>query len=120
TPAPRRPAHIACSASRATAFSAQRRGDFMHALRLLRALTWPEWRHHAARQAVAVLAVALGVALAFSVQLINGSALSEFAGAVRSVQGEADLELRAVGAAGFDESIYARVGTLDAVRLAAP
>jgi len=92
----------------------------MHALRLLRALTWPEWRHHAARQAVAVLAVALGVALAFSVQLINGSALSEFAGAVRSVQGEADLELRAVGAAGFDESLYARVGTLDAVRLAAP
>ena len=43
----------------------------------------------------ALLAVALGVALAFSVQLINQSALGEFAPAVRAVNGEPDFELRA-------------------------
>jgi putative ABC transport system permease protein len=44
----------------------------------------------------------LGVALAFSVALINASALSEFSQAVRSVNGQPDLELRAVRG-GFDE-----------------
>ena len=50
----------------------------------------------------------LGVALAFSVHLINASALAEFAAAVRSVNGEPDLELRAAQG-GFDEALYARV-----------
>jgi putative ABC transport system permease protein len=43
-----------------------------------------------------VVAVMLGVALAFSVHLINASALSEFSSAVRSVNGQPDVELRAV------------------------
>jgi putative ABC transport system permease protein len=51
-------------------------------LSLLRTFSWKELRHHPWRTAAAVLAVLLGVALAFSVQLINASALSEFAGAV--------------------------------------
>ena len=33
---------------------------------LLRQVTWHQWRHQPLRHAVAVLAVALGVALAFS------------------------------------------------------
>ena len=36
-----------------------------------------EWRHHPWRHGVALLAVALGVALAYSVHLINQSALAE-------------------------------------------
>src|SRR5688500_3849232 len=60
-------------------------------LALLKQLSWAEWRQHPWRHAAVLLAVALGVALAFSVQLINASALSEFASAVRSANGEPDL-----------------------------
>ena len=87
---------------------------------LLRHLSWPELRHHAARHAIAVLAVMLGVALAFSVHLINASALSEFGAAVRSVNGEPDLSLRAVSGGGFDEALYGRVATHPQVALASP
>ncbi|MGE0673050.1 MAG: FtsX-like permease family protein [Methylibium sp.] len=92
----------------------------MSLLPLLRHLSWPELRHHAARHAIAVLAVMLGVALAFSVHLINASALSEFGAAVRSVNGEPDLSLRAVSGSGFDEALYGRVATHPQVVLASP
>ena len=51
-------------------------------------------RQHPWRNAAAVVSVMLGVALAFSVHLINASALDEFAQALRSVGGKPDLELR--------------------------
>ena len=51
---------------------------------LLPLLVRREWRHHPWRHAVALLAVALGVALAYSVHLINNSALAEFSSAVRT------------------------------------
>jgi putative ABC transport system permease protein len=70
---------------------------------LLRALSWPELRHHPWRHLAALVAVMLGVALAFSVQLINQSALAEFASAVRSVEGQPDFELRGQRG-GFDET----------------
>ncbi len=72
--------------------------------RLLRHLTWPEWRAHPWRQAMALLAVALGVALAWSVHLINASALAEFAGAVRAVQGEPDASLHCEARDGCDDA----------------
>ena len=62
---------------------------------LLREWSWSHARHQPVRHLVAVLAVALGVALAFSVHLINASALSEFSSAVRATSGQPDLELRA-------------------------
>ena len=62
---------------------------------LLLTFSWQELRHHPWRNAAAVIAVMLGVALAFSVHLINASALDEFSRAVRSVNGQPDLELRA-------------------------
>ncbi|WP_296508012.1 ABC transporter permease [Rhodoferax sp.] len=62
---------------------------------LLRSFSWQELRHHPWRNAAAVVSVMLGVALAFSVHLINASALDEFSQAVRSVGGQPDLELRA-------------------------
>ncbi len=82
-------------------------------------LSWPEWRHQPWRHLTALLAVVLGVALAFSVQLINDSALSEFSAAVRSVNGQPDFELRAQRG-GFDESIYGRVANDPRVALASP
>ena len=72
-----------------------------------------EVRHHPWRNAAALLAVVLGVALAFSVHLINTSALEEFAGATRALRGQADLELRA--APGLDNSLdEAWLGRLNA------
>ena len=86
---------------------------------LLRELSWPELRHHPWRHAAALLAVVLGVALAYSVQLINQSALAEFSSAVRSVNGQPDFELRGPRA-GFDEALYARVAAHPQVAWASP
>jgi putative ABC transport system permease protein len=86
---------------------------------LLRTFSWQELRHHPWRNAAAVGAVMLGVALAFSVHLINASALGEFSSAVRSVNGQPDLELRAVQG-GFDENLFARVATHPGVEVASP
>ena len=61
----------------------------------------------------------LGVALAFSVHLINASALSEFSQAVRSVNGQPDLELRAAQGT-FDEAVFARVAQHPDVSVASP
>jgi putative ABC transport system permease protein len=87
---------------------------------LLRHASWPEWRLHPWRHAVALLAVALGVALAFSVHLINGSALSEFSAAVRAANGEPDLTLRAATRAGFDDTLYERAARAAGVAAATP
>lgn len=62
---------------------------------LLTTFSWQELRHHPWRNALAVAAVMLGVALALAVQLINASALAEFASAVSTVNGQPDRELRA-------------------------
>ena len=86
---------------------------------LLRQLSWPELRHHPWRHGAALLAVMLGVALAFSVQLINQSALSEFSAAVRAVNGVPDFELRGQRS-GFDEALYERVATHPQVAIASP
>ena len=56
-----------------------------------------ELRQHPWRNAVAVLAVALGVALAFSVHLINASALDAFSQALRASTGQPDLVLYRTG-----------------------
>jgi putative ABC transport system permease protein len=88
-------------------------------LALLRTFSWQELRHHPWRNAAAVLAVTLGVALAFSVHLINASALAEFSSAVRSAGGQPDLELRAAQG-NLDENLYARVAAHDQVEVASP
>ncbi len=88
-------------------------------LALLRTFSWQEVWHHPWRSAAAIAAIMLGVALAFAVHLINASALSEFSSAVRSVNGQPDLELRAASG-NLDENIYARVAAHPNVDLASP
>jgi putative ABC transport system permease protein len=88
-------------------------------LRLLSTFSWQELKHHPWRNAAAVVAVMLGVALAFSVHLINASALSEFSQAVRSVNGQPDLELRAAQGT-FDEAVFERVVQHPDVSVASP
>lgn len=71
------------------------------------------------RALIQVAAIATGVALGYSVSLINSSALAEFSAAERSLTGAADLSV--VGPPeGFDESWYRRIATDSAVALAAP
>jgi putative ABC transport system permease protein len=80
-------------------------------------LTLREWRHHPWRHAAALLAVALGVALAYSVHLINVSALAEFSTAVRAANGQPDLSLRGRH---FDDTLFERVAADAAVQIASP
>jgi putative ABC transport system permease protein len=88
-------------------------------LALLKTFSWQELKHHPWRNAAAVVAVMLGVALAFSVHLINASALDEFSQAARSVGGQPDLEVRGVRGE-FDEALFARMARLPQVALASP
>ncbi len=86
---------------------------------LLLTYSWQELRHHPWRHAAAMLAVMLGVALAFSVHLINASALDEFAQAVRAVGGQPDLALRA-NQGPIDEAWYGRLARHPQVAQASP
>jgi putative ABC transport system permease protein len=88
-------------------------------LALLQSFSGQELRHHPWQNAAAVVAVMLGVALAFAVHLINASALDEFAQGLRSVNGQPDLEFR--GASGpFDELFYTRIALHPDVAHASP
>ena len=77
-------------------------------------------RQHPGRIAIAVIAIAIGVALGFAVHLINGSALNAFSQAVNTVNGAADLKIEATTRLGFDEALYARVIGVDGVADASP
>jgi putative ABC transport system permease protein len=83
-------------------------------------LMWREWRHHPWRHGVALLAVALGVALAYSVHLINSSALNEFSTAVRAANGEPDLSLRGPGPLGLSDAWLDKVADDPGVTVASP
>ena len=86
-------------------------------LSLLSLLVRREWRHHPWRHTAALLAVTLGVALAYSVHLINSSALEEFSSAVRTANGQPDLTLRGRG---FDDALFERIAADPSVQLASP
>jgi len=75
--------------------------------------------HAGGRMLLSVLAIALGVALGFAVHLINRAAVNELAAGVRTLSGEADLEVRG-GRAGFPEALYARLARLPEVAVASP
>ena len=60
------------------------------------------------RLALSVAGIALGVALGYAVHLVNRAAVEDVAAAVRSVAGEADIEVRG-GRSGFPEALYPRI-----------
>ena len=78
-----------------------------------------ELRAHPARTAIAVIAIAIGVAMGYAVHLINDAASGEFARTVRALMGNADLEIRGTDA-GFDESLYPLLASLPDVAAASP
>ena len=87
------------------------------------ALRWmavAELRAHPARWLTAALAIAIGVALGYAVHLVNRSALDEFARAVQTVNGAADLQVQATQALGFDENLYPVLARIAGVAQASP
>lgn len=75
--------------------------------------------HQRARTLLSAAGIALGVALGFAVHLVNGAALNEFSLAVRSMAGDADLEVRG-GRGGFAETLYPELARLPGVAVASP
>jgi putative ABC transport system permease protein len=91
----------------------------MSSLRIGRSLLLASLTQHKSRLALSALAIALGVALGYAVQLVNRGAIAEFAAAVQTLSGEADLVVRGPRA-GFDESLYPRLAKLPQVAVASP
>jgi putative ABC transport system permease protein len=81
------------------------------------ALTGP-LRRSPGRNALLVIAIALGVALGFAIYLINRSAADEVSLAARSLYGLADLAIES--GAGLDEDLYPRVAAVAGVAVASP
>src|SRR5882672_3282234 len=71
------------------------------------------------RVVLSIAGIALGVALGYAVHLVNRAAVEDVAAAVRSVAGEADIEVRG-GRAGFAEALYPRIARLPGVRFVSP
>ncbi|HUN70629.1 MAG TPA: FtsX-like permease family protein [Burkholderiales bacterium] len=71
------------------------------------------------RTLLSVIGIALGVALGFAVSVINRAAVGELAAGVRTLSGEADLEVRG-GRTGFPEALYAQLARLPGVAVASP
>ena len=76
-------------------------------------------RHAPGRTALAIAAIALGVALGFSIFLINRVAADEVSVAARSLFGLADLAVESAGA-GFDEALYPVVARMPGIKVASP
>ena len=71
------------------------------------------------RTVLAIVAIALGVALGFSVYLINRVAADEVQLASRSLFGMADLSVQAPGL-GFDEALYPQLAAVPGIAVASP
>ena len=91
----------------------------MRLFKLNRWLVLGEWRAYPLRALTAVLAIALGVALGFAIDLINSAAYNEFSAAARSLSGQADLEVRGTQPT-FDERYYPLLATRAGVAQASP
>jgi putative ABC transport system permease protein len=86
---------------------------------LLDAAAFGPLRQVPGRTLLAIIAIALGVALGFSVYLINRVAADEVQGASRSLFGLADLSVKAAGA-GFDEALFPQLARIPGIAAASP
>ena len=92
----------------------------MSALGLLsRWLLFGEWRAHPVRAVLAIVAIAVGVAMGFAIHLINAAAFNEFSAAVKSIAGQADIQVTG-REAWFDEAVYPQLAANSAVAVASP
>lgn len=86
---------------------------------LLQPVIAAQLRQYKGRLLISVLAIALGVALGYAVQLVNHSAANEFAQALFTLSGEADLTVRGARG-GFDETLFPPIARMPEVAVASP
>lgn len=86
---------------------------------LTRWLLKGEWHSHRLQSVVAVLAIMFGVALGFTIHLINSAAVTEFSAATRSLSGTSDLTVCALRPT-FDEALYPRLARHEGIAQASP
>ncbi len=89
-------------------------------MKLWWALCGSSWREHPGRTLLALLAIALGVALAFGVHLLNTAALLEFSRAARALNGQPDLVIRSATASPLHDTDLALLLARPEVAAAAP
>ena len=68
-----------------------------------------QFRAHKGQYLLAVVAIAVGVALALAIHLVNQSALTEFADALAKVNGQAQLRVVPVGGDTIDETVFEKL-----------
>ena len=71
------------------------------------------------RTLLAVVAIAFGIALGYTVELINRAAVNELSTGLATLSGDADIEVRGPRT-GFDEALYPLLAQLDGVAVASP
>jgi putative ABC transport system permease protein len=86
---------------------------------LSRWLLFGEWRAHPLRAVLAIAAIAVGVAMGFAIHLINAAAFNEFSAAIKSLAGQADIQVAGREPL-FDESVYPLLAQHDGVAVASP
>ncbi|MCW5601576.1 FtsX-like permease family protein [Nitrosomonas sp.] len=86
---------------------------------LFRWLTLGEWQAHRLQIVVSIIAIMLGIAMGFSIHLINTAAVSEFSAAVKSLSGQSDFQVRATQPT-FDEMLYPKLAQHAGVAQASP
>ena len=88
-------------------------------LAVVRAAIGGTFARERGRLVLATLAIALGIALGFAIELINGTAVAEFASGMAALSGRADLEVRGPRS-GFDEQLYPALARMEGVAVASP
>ena len=86
---------------------------------LFRLVSWPYVRKHAARSALTIAGIVLGVAVFVAMRAANESVLGSFQETLQQVAGATELQVTA-GAAGFEEEVLDRVQATPEVAAAAP
>jgi len=86
---------------------------------LARWLLFGEWRAHPVRALLAIAAIAVGVAMGFAIHLINAAAFNEFSAAVKSLSGQADVQVAGREPL-FDEAVFAKLAEHPQVAVASP
>ena len=78
-----------------------------------------QFRAQPGRVLAATLAIAIGVALALAIHLVNRSALAEFDAALAVVNGEAQARIEAQTGS-FDENLWPRIADSEGIAAASP
>ncbi|MBA3478656.1 MAG: ABC transporter permease, partial [Lautropia sp.] len=112
-----RTAHIRMDAQRTLTPGAP--GAARGASILLRWLRQAHFRAQPGRTLASVAAVAIGVALALAIHLVNASALDSFRHAIATVNGEADAQVRPAQGL-MDEGLLDIVAAVDGIAVASP